>query len=165
MDEGGSDTLSLQNLDMQAPHPPPPSESLLPNIVQVNPIDKLYLMQNSYFSTEQWINEDRNKMNCFMSWITHITENTIKWNTYLELLDKTFEGWNSNKQYLRTQPPHHTRHNDSPLQTSGNALKVDYCSPLWQSYKTHKYTLLAKSRVFKVKAGCKTSKVNGFKKG
>ena len=53
LDEGGSDTLSLQNLDMQAPHPPPPSESLLPNMVQVNPIDKLYLMQNSYFSTEQ----------------------------------------------------------------------------------------------------------------
>jgi LIM homeobox transcription factor 1 len=53
LDEGGSDTLSLQNLDRQAPHPPPPSDSLLPNIVQVNPIDKLYLMQNSYFSTEQ----------------------------------------------------------------------------------------------------------------
>ncbi|PSN58019.1 LIM homeobox transcription factor 1-beta, partial [Blattella germanica] len=53
LDEGGSDTLSLQNLDLQPPHPPPASESLLPSIVQVNPIDKLYLMQNSYFSTEQ----------------------------------------------------------------------------------------------------------------
>ncbi|XP_069672578.1 LIM homeobox transcription factor 1-beta-like isoform X1 [Periplaneta americana] len=52
LDEGGSDTLSLQNLDLQPPHPPP-SESILPTMVQVNPIDKLYLMQNSYFSTEQ----------------------------------------------------------------------------------------------------------------
>ncbi|XP_063236323.1 LIM homeobox transcription factor 1-beta [Bacillus rossius redtenbacheri] len=51
LDEGGSDTLSLQNLDL----PPHPSQSdgLLPGMVQVNPIDKLYLMQNSYFSTEQ----------------------------------------------------------------------------------------------------------------
>ncbi|CAG2059051.1 unnamed protein product, partial [Timema podura] len=51
MDEGGSDTLSLQNLDMQSHSAPP--DGLLPGMVQVNPIDKLYLMQNSYFSTEQ----------------------------------------------------------------------------------------------------------------
>nr|CAD7426055.1 unnamed protein product [Timema monikensis] len=51
MDEGGSDTLSLQNLDMQSHSVPP--DGLLPGMVQVNPIDKLYLMQNSYFNTEQ----------------------------------------------------------------------------------------------------------------
>nr|CAD7256775.1 unnamed protein product [Timema shepardi] len=51
MDEGGSDTLSLQNLDMQSHSVPP--DRLLPGMVQVNPIDKLYLMQNSYFNTEQ----------------------------------------------------------------------------------------------------------------
>jgi hypothetical protein len=68
LDEGGSDTLSLQNLDMQGPHPPPPSEGLLPSIVQVNPIDKLYLMQNSYFSTEQWTNgkNEKEKKNLFL---------------------------------------------------------------------------------------------------
>lgn len=53
MDEGGSDSMSMQNLDMSSGHPPPPPEALLSGMVQVNPIDKLYLMQNSYFSTEQ----------------------------------------------------------------------------------------------------------------
>lgn len=51
MDEGGSDTLSLQNLDM--PSHNSSTDTMLPGLGQVNPIDKLYLMQNSYFSTEQ----------------------------------------------------------------------------------------------------------------
>ncbi|XP_049829180.1 LIM homeobox transcription factor 1-beta [Schistocerca gregaria] len=56
LDEGGSDSMSLQNLEVQHTHqhpPHPPPDVLLPSVVQVNPIDKLYLMQNSYFSTEQ----------------------------------------------------------------------------------------------------------------
>ncbi|XP_049785893.1 LIM homeobox transcription factor 1-beta [Schistocerca cancellata] len=56
LDEGGSDSMSLQNLEVQHSHqhpPHPPPDVLLPSVVQVNPIDKLYLMQNSYFSTEQ----------------------------------------------------------------------------------------------------------------
>ncbi|GLH07749.1 Protein apterous [Gryllus bimaculatus] len=50
LDEGGADSLALHNLDLPAAAP---SDGLLPGLVQVNPIDKLYLMQNSYFSTEQ----------------------------------------------------------------------------------------------------------------
>lgn len=51
LDEGGSDTLSLEL------GPPPSHEGMLHSALgQINPIDKLYLMQNSYFnSTEQWI--------------------------------------------------------------------------------------------------------------
>ncbi|XP_075229744.1 LIM homeobox transcription factor 1-beta-like [Lycorma delicatula] len=49
LDEGGSDTLSLEL------GPPPSHEGMLHSALgQINPIDKLYLMQNSYFnSTEQ----------------------------------------------------------------------------------------------------------------
>lgn len=60
LDEATSDTLSLQNLDLQA-------SQLHSNLMEsnsngmqttataignVNPIDKLYLMQNSYFNSE-----------------------------------------------------------------------------------------------------------------
>ncbi|CAH0545838.1 unnamed protein product [Brassicogethes aeneus] len=51
LDEGTSDTLSLQNLELQShshQHDTAPSGGSI-----ANPIDKLYLMQNSYFSTEQ----------------------------------------------------------------------------------------------------------------
>lgn len=53
LDESASDSLSLQTLE---PVPPPPSLEGhgLTAFGPVNPIDKLYLMQNSYFSTEQW---------------------------------------------------------------------------------------------------------------
>lgn len=59
LDEATSDTLSLQNLDLHASHI---HNNLLEgnaaasnaNIGNVNPIDKLYLMQNSYFNSEQW---------------------------------------------------------------------------------------------------------------
>ncbi|XP_018896205.1 LIM homeobox transcription factor 1-beta isoform X2 [Bemisia tabaci] len=45
LDEGGSDSLSL---------PPPSHEGILHGTLgQVNPIDKLYLMQNSYFSNSE----------------------------------------------------------------------------------------------------------------
>jgi LIM homeobox transcription factor 1 len=48
LDEGGSDTLSLEL------GPPQPHDSILHNpMAQINPIDKLYLMQNSYFSTTE----------------------------------------------------------------------------------------------------------------
>ncbi|KAF4517802.1 hypothetical protein B566_EDAN003007 [Ephemera danica] len=52
LDESASDSLSLQTLDTV---PPPPSleTQSLTSFGPVNPIDKLYLMQNSYFSTEQ----------------------------------------------------------------------------------------------------------------
>lgn len=61
LDEATSDTLSLQNLDLQAAHL---QNSLLENTggaltpstsnaSNINPIDKLYLMQNSYFNSEQ----------------------------------------------------------------------------------------------------------------
>ena len=60
LDEAGSDTLSLHNLEMAPSHPPahpshghPHPHGHPPSGVLVNPIDKLYLMQNSYFSTEQ----------------------------------------------------------------------------------------------------------------
>ncbi|KAK3929073.1 LIM homeobox transcription factor 1-beta [Frankliniella fusca] len=64
LDEAGSDTLSLHNLEMAPAHPPPhghgghpghghPHAGHTAGGVQVNPIDKLYLMQNSYFNTEQ----------------------------------------------------------------------------------------------------------------
>ncbi|KAL0280445.1 UNVERIFIED_CONTAM: hypothetical protein PYX00_001729 [Menopon gallinae] len=53
LDEAGSDSMSVQNME-QPPqqhhnhhHHRPGSNNL-----QINPIDKLYLMQNSYFSTE-----------------------------------------------------------------------------------------------------------------
>lgn len=57
LDEGASDTMSLQNLEVQhhshqhsnhAAHEP----LNLGTGAVVNPIDKLYLMQNSYFSTD-----------------------------------------------------------------------------------------------------------------
>lgn len=62
MDEATSDTLSLQNLDLQTAHL---HNNLLENtsgginasasnVGNINPIDKLYLMQNSYFNSEQW---------------------------------------------------------------------------------------------------------------
>nr|CAH7745481.1 unnamed protein product [Callosobruchus chinensis] len=50
LDEATSDTLSLQNLELQ----PQPHHETVPAPGSIaNPIDKLYLMQNSYFSTEQ----------------------------------------------------------------------------------------------------------------
>jgi len=61
LDEAGSDTLSLHNLEMgggvhshghPGAHPHTPHSHHTAG-VQVNPIDKLYLMQNSYFSSEQ----------------------------------------------------------------------------------------------------------------
>lgn len=52
LDEGTSDTLSLQNLDLQSNHPHNSHEGMPPGTI-ANPIDKLYLMQNSYFNTEQ----------------------------------------------------------------------------------------------------------------
>lgn len=57
IDEGTSDTLSLQNLDLQN-HQPVQHGSLLHEPMSlasnsiINPIDKLYLMQNSYFNSE-----------------------------------------------------------------------------------------------------------------
>lgn len=51
LDEGTSDTLSLQHLDIQSAHQQ--NHDGLPSSGIANPIDKLYLMQNSYFSTEQ----------------------------------------------------------------------------------------------------------------
>lgn len=62
LDEATSDTLSLQNLDLQASHGHNNShESGIGSMSSVgggcgggiNPIDKLYLMQNSYFNSEQ----------------------------------------------------------------------------------------------------------------
>lgn len=51
LDEGGSDTLSLEL---------GPSHDWAQ--VNVNPIDKLYLMQNSYFSTtEQWATQQQHR--------------------------------------------------------------------------------------------------------
>ncbi|XP_045463258.1 LIM homeobox transcription factor 1-beta.1 [Harmonia axyridis] len=51
LDEATSDTLSLQNLELQSSHH---QHDSLPSSGSIaNPIDKLYLMQNSYFSTEQ----------------------------------------------------------------------------------------------------------------
>ncbi|XP_054276297.1 LIM homeobox transcription factor 1-beta-like [Macrosteles quadrilineatus] len=52
LDEGGSDTLSLELGPPPHPHPlQHTSEGLL--LGQINPIDKLYLMQNSYFSSSE----------------------------------------------------------------------------------------------------------------
>ncbi|XP_075990827.1 LIM homeobox transcription factor 1 alpha [Anticarsia gemmatalis] len=60
LDEGASDTMSLQNLEVQHhshPHTAHSAHSAheplnLGTGSVVNPIDKLYLMQNSYFSTD-----------------------------------------------------------------------------------------------------------------
>lgn len=60
LDEATSDTLSLQNLDLHTSHihnnllDNTAGASNSTNIGNVNPIDKLYLMQNSYFNSEQW---------------------------------------------------------------------------------------------------------------
>ncbi|KAJ8969111.1 hypothetical protein NQ314_001921 [Rhamnusium bicolor] len=51
LDEATSDTLSLQNLELQSHSHH--SEGVSTSNTIANPIDKLYLMQNSYFSTEQ----------------------------------------------------------------------------------------------------------------
>lgn len=51
LDEATSDTLSMQNLDLQSSHQHPHEGISSGGIA--NPIDKLYLMQNSYFSAEQ----------------------------------------------------------------------------------------------------------------
>lgn len=59
LDEGASDTMSLQNLEVHhhshqlAAHSAHEPLNLGTGAV-VNPIDKLYLMQNSYFSTDHW---------------------------------------------------------------------------------------------------------------
>lgn len=59
LDEATSDTLSLQNLDLHTSHihnnllDNTAGASNSTNIGNVNPIDKLYLMQNSYFNSEQ----------------------------------------------------------------------------------------------------------------
>lgn len=59
LDEATSDTLSLQNLELHATHihtsllDGTSGASNTSNIGNVNPIDKLYLMQNSYFNSEQ----------------------------------------------------------------------------------------------------------------
>lgn len=52
LDEGTSDTLSLQNLELQSSHQMA-HDGISTSGVIANPIDKLYLMQNSYFNTEQ----------------------------------------------------------------------------------------------------------------
>lgn len=51
LDEATSDTMSLQNLELQpqSHH----NEGISTSSSIANPIDKLYLMQNSYFSTDQ----------------------------------------------------------------------------------------------------------------
>lgn len=62
LDEATSDTLSLQNLDLQTAHlhnnlldnPTGHMTASTSNVGNINPIDKLYLMQNSYFNSEQW---------------------------------------------------------------------------------------------------------------
>ncbi|KAK5639962.1 hypothetical protein RI129_010773 [Pyrocoelia pectoralis] len=51
LDEATSDTLSLQNMELQTSHSR--SHEPMSSVAITNPIDKLYLMQNSYFSTEQ----------------------------------------------------------------------------------------------------------------
>lgn len=55
LDEGTSDTLSLQNLDLQTGHGQSGGHESLVSLTAgvINPIDKLYLMQNSYFSSDQ----------------------------------------------------------------------------------------------------------------
>lgn len=59
LDEATSDTLSLQNLDLHTTHIHNnllDSAAAAPNSTatgNINPIDKLYLMQNSYFNSEQ----------------------------------------------------------------------------------------------------------------
>lgn len=75
LDEATSDTLSLQNLDLQAAHL---HNNLLENaggtmaastsnVGNINPIDKLYLMQNSYFNNpEQWMGNESRKMWFFL---------------------------------------------------------------------------------------------------
>ncbi|XP_018335500.1 LIM homeobox transcription factor 1-beta [Agrilus planipennis] len=52
LDEATSDTMSIHNMEMQNSHNTRPHEGLPPGAI-ANPIDKLYLMQDSYFSTEQ----------------------------------------------------------------------------------------------------------------
>ncbi|XP_076265123.1 LIM homeobox transcription factor 1 alpha [Rhynchophorus ferrugineus] len=51
LDEGTSDTLSLQNLELQSHSRHGDSTPSTGSVA--NPIDKLYLMQNSYFNSEQ----------------------------------------------------------------------------------------------------------------
>lgn len=50
LDEATSDTMSLQNLELQSQNHH--TEAIQSSSSIANPIDKLYLMQNSYFSTE-----------------------------------------------------------------------------------------------------------------
>lgn len=77
LDEATSDTLSLQNLDLHASHihsnllegNAAAASNASNNIGNVNPIDKLYLMQNSYFNSEQWNFDDASQTN-------------RKWNNY-----------------------------------------------------------------------------------
>lgn len=55
LDEGASDTMSLQNMEVQHHHNHGHTTHEPLNLgtgAVVNPIDKLYLMQNSYFSTD-----------------------------------------------------------------------------------------------------------------
>jgi len=52
LDETASDSMSLQTLEPVS-HSHPMDIPGMTNFGPVNPIDKLYLMQNSYFSTEQ----------------------------------------------------------------------------------------------------------------
>ncbi|XP_072399934.1 LIM/homeobox protein LMX-1.2-like isoform X3 [Diabrotica undecimpunctata] len=53
LDEATSDTMSLQNLELQSHSHHNEAGSTSTSTSIANPIDKLYLMQNSYFSTEQ----------------------------------------------------------------------------------------------------------------
>ncbi|XP_066148234.1 LIM homeobox transcription factor 1-beta [Euwallacea fornicatus] len=50
LDEATSDTMSIQNLDLQSQSHHNDNSTSTGNVA--NPIDKLYLMQNSYFNTE-----------------------------------------------------------------------------------------------------------------
>lgn len=59
LDEATSDTLSMHNLDMQSQQMNASHDSVLGSLTSantalgnINPIDKLYLMQNSYFNSE-----------------------------------------------------------------------------------------------------------------
>lgn len=60
LDEATSDTLSMHNMDMSSQHHNTSHESGIGSMSSnastmgnINPIDKLYLMQNSYFNSEQ----------------------------------------------------------------------------------------------------------------
>ncbi len=55
LDEATSDTLSLQNVELHSHGHNNSHESGIGSLSSgINPIDKLYLMQNSYFNSDHW---------------------------------------------------------------------------------------------------------------